>query len=127
MQTRGLHRLRPRGACGSSESIPEPEFLNDSAVAVDVSALHVVQKAATSANHLEKAAARGMIFGVALQVFGQMLDPAGEKCYLHIRAASIFFMQLELLETQRFRALCHKRAAILDDNARLASIRGGAR
>ena len=68
-----------------------------------------------------------MIFGVALQVFGQMLDPAGEKCYLHIRAASIFFMQLELLETQRFRALCHKRAAILDDNARLASIPGGAR
>src|SRR5205807_10559394 len=57
------------------------------------------------ARPFKQAAARGMIFGVGLQVFGQMLDPASEKCNLHIRAARIFFMQLELRDAQRFRAL----------------------
>jgi hypothetical protein len=31
-----------------------------------------------------------MIFLVAPEVFSQMLDPAGQKCDLHIRAAGIF-------------------------------------
>src|SRR5438270_14087309 len=52
-----------------------------------------------------------MIFGVGLQVFGQMLDPAREKCNLHIRAARIFFMQLELRDAQRFCAIRPKRSA----------------
>ena len=52
-----------------------------------------------------------MIFPVGLKVLGQMLDPVREKCDLHIRAPRIFFMQLELPEVQRFRALCHKRSA----------------
>ena len=73
-------------------------------------------------DHLKKAAPRGMIFGVALQVFGQMLDPASEKCDLHICAAGIFVMQLELLEAQRFRALCHKRRAIVSEESHFASL-----
>ena len=36
-----------------------------------------------------------------------MLDPVREKCDLHIRAAGIFVMQLELREVQRLGALCH--------------------
>src|SRR5437588_12433803 len=52
-----------------------------------------------------------MIFGVGLQVFGQMLDHARGKCTLLILAARIFFMQLELRDAQRFRALRHKRSA----------------
>jgi len=36
-----------------------------------------------------------------------MLNPAGEKCDLHIRAAGIFVMQLDLLEIQRLVALSH--------------------
>lgn len=56
-----------------------------------------------------------MIFPIGLKVLGQMLDPAGEKCDLHIRAAGIFVMQLKLLETQRFAALCHNEGAILDE------------
>ena len=42
-----------------------------------------------------------------------MLDPMREKCYLHIRAARIFVMQLELLEIRRLVALCHNEAPIV--------------
>ena len=62
-----------------------------------------------------------MIFPVNLKVLSQMLDPAGEKCDLHVRAAGIFVMQLKLLETQRFTALCHNEAANLDEEPILAT------
>ena len=42
-----------------------------------------------------------------------MLDPMREKCHLHIRAARIFIMQLELLEIRRLVALCHNEARIV--------------
>jgi hypothetical protein len=54
-----------------------------------------------------------MIFQVSLKVLSQMLDSAGEKCDLHIRAAGIFVMQLELLEIQRLVALSHNEGPIV--------------
>ena len=42
-----------------------------------------------------------------------MLDPAGKKCDLHIRAAGIFLMQLELLEIRRLVALSHNEGPIV--------------
>ena len=42
-----------------------------------------------------------------------MLDPVREKRDLHIRAAGIFVMQLELLEIQRLIALSHNEAPIV--------------
>ena len=42
-----------------------------------------------------------------------MLDAVREKCDLHIRAAGIFIMQLELLEIQRLVALSHNEAPIV--------------
>ena len=62
-----------------------------------------------------------MIFPVGLEVLGQMLDPAGEKCDLHIRAAGIFSMQLELLKIHRLVALCHNEGANLDEDRILAT------
>ena len=56
-----------------------------------------------------------MIFPVRLKVLSQMLDPAGEKCDLHVRAAGIFVMQLELLEIQRLVALCHNEGRIVTE------------
>ena len=50
-----------------------------------------------------------------------MLDPVREKCDLHIRAAGIFFMQLELLEIPRLVALCHKKGANVDEDRTLAT------
>ena len=62
-----------------------------------------------------------MIFPVNLKVLGQMLDPVREKCDLHIRAASIFFMQLELLEIRRLVALSHNEGPIVTEEPILAT------
>ena len=74
-------------------------------------------------DHLKEAAARRMIFPVSLKVLRQMLDPAGEKCDLHIRAAGVVFMQLELLKAQRLGALCHNEGANVDEDFGLATVR----
>ena len=50
-----------------------------------------------------------------------MLDPVGEKCDLHIRAAGIFVMQLELLEIQRLVALSHNEGPIVTEEPILAT------
>ena len=42
-----------------------------------------------------------------------MLDPVREKRDLHIRAAGIFVMQLELLEIQRLVTLSHNEGPIV--------------
>jgi hypothetical protein len=54
-----------------------------------------------------------VIFPVNLEVLSQMLDPVREKCDLHIRAAGIFVMQLELLEIQRLVTLSHNEGPIV--------------
>ncbi len=72
-------------------------------------------------DHLKQAAARRVIFPVGLEVLSQMLDPASEKCDLHIRAAGIFFVQLELLKVQRLVALCHNEGANVDEDCLLAT------
>ena len=64
-----------------------------------------------------------MIFPVGLKVFSQMLDPASEKCDLHIRTAGIFLVQLELLKIRRLVALCHNEGANVDEDRILATIR----
>ena len=48
-----------------------------------------------------------MILGVGLQVLGQLRDPAGQQRDLDVSAAGVLFVQLELPEVHRFRALCH--------------------
>ena len=50
-----------------------------------------------------------------------MLDPVREKCDLHIRAAGIFVMQLDLLEIQRLVALSHNEGAIVDEESIFAT------
>ena len=62
-----------------------------------------------------------MIFPVSLKVLSQMLDPAGEKCDLHIRAAGVFIMQLERLEIQRLVALSHNEGATVDEESIFAT------
>lgn len=66
-----------------------------------------------------------MIFPVNLKVLSQMLDPVREKCDLHIRAASIFFMQLELLEIRRLVALSHNEAPIVAEEPIFATAQTG--
>jgi hypothetical protein len=54
-----------------------------------------------------------------------MLDPVREKCDLHIRAAGIFFMQLELLEIRRLVALSHNEGATVDEESIFATAQRG--
>jgi len=50
-----------------------------------------------------------------------MLDPVREKCDLHIRAAGVFVMQLELLEIQRLVTLSHNEGPILAEEPSFAT------
>ena len=50
-----------------------------------------------------------------------MLDPVREECDLHIRAAGIFVMQLELLEIRRLVALSHNEGATVDEESIFAT------
>ena len=61
-----------------------------------------------------------MIFGVALEVVGQLRDPAGKERNLHIRAAGVLLVELKLLHVHRVTAICHKRVRILDEERVLA-------
>ena len=66
-----------------------------------------------------------MIFPVNLKLLSQMLDPVREKCDLHIRAAGIFVMQLELLEIRRLVALSHNEAPIVAEEPIFATAQTG--
>lgn len=61
-----------------------------------------------------------MILGVGFEVFGQLRDPAGKKCDLHICAAGIFLVQLKLPHVHRITAFCHKRSGTVDEVCLLA-------
>src|SRR5258707_893834 len=54
-----------------------------------------------------------------------MLDPVREKCDLHIRAAGICVMQLELLEIRRLVALSHNEGASVDEKSISATAQRG--
>ena len=54
-----------------------------------------------------------------------MFDPVREKCDLHIRAAGIFVMQLELLEIRRLVALSHNEGATVDEESIFATVQRG--
>jgi hypothetical protein len=81
----------------------------------------VIKQTPTMRDHLKQAASRRVIFPVGFEVLSQMLDPVGEKCDLHIRAAGIVFMQLKLLKIRRLVALCHNEGANLDEDRILAT------
>src|SRR6266566_8037161 len=110
-------QLSPR----SARLFAQIQLLDQRFIAIGLRSVQIIEQTPALRDHFQEAAARGMIFGVALQVFGQMLDPAREKCDLHIRAARIFFMQLELLEAQRLRALCHYEVPTLNEERALAT------
>jgi len=64
-------------------------------------------------HHFKEAATRRVVFGMAFQVFGQLPDPASQQRDLHIGAAGVLSVQLELLDIQRFRVLSHFESAYI--------------
>ena len=101
--------------------LTQVEFLEQVFIPVRVRLAEVIEQAPAHRDHLEEAPARGMIFGVGLQVFRQMSDPAGEECHLHIRAAGILLMKLECREIHRVAAFCHNEVRSVGEECRLAS------
>jgi hypothetical protein len=101
--------------------LPQVQLTNQLSIPIGFCLAQIIEQTPALGDHFEQAATRGVIFAVGLKVFGQMLNPAGEKCNLHIRTARIFIMQLELLEVQRFRALCHLETPTLNEEPTLAT------
>ena len=99
------------------------QFADQFFVTIGFRLTQIIEQASALRDHFKQAASRRMIFPVGLKVLRQMLDPVSEKCDLHIRAAGIFLMQLELLKIQRLVALCHNEGAILDEERVLATMR----
>ena len=104
---------------GDSVLFAQVERVDQLFIAIGFRFAQIIEQTSALRDHLKQAAARRMIFPVGLEVLSQMLDPAGQKCDLHIRAAGIFVVQLELLKT--FCALCHNEAPILDEEPVLAT------
>ena len=100
------------------------QFVDQFFVTIGFCFAQIIEQAPALRDHFKQAAARRVIFPVGLKVLSQMLYPAGKKCDLHIRAAGILRMQLELLKIRRLVALCHNEGAILDEDRILATTHG---
>ena len=104
---------------GDSVLFAQVERVDQLLIAIGFRFAQIIEQTSALRDHLKQAAARRMIFPVSLEVLRQMLDPAGQKCDLHICAARIFIVQLELLKT--FGALCHNEGATLVEEPVLAT------
>ena len=62
----------------------QTQILDHRPVPLDVLLLQIREQAAPVPDHLEQTAARMVVFGVGLQVFGQDVDTLGEDAYLHL-------------------------------------------
>jgi hypothetical protein len=63
--------------------VAESKVLNNLAVSIDVGPLEVIQEPATLAHHFEQPAPAVMIFGVLLEVVGEVVDAFCEDRDLH--------------------------------------------
>jgi hypothetical protein len=97
------------------------QFVDQFFITIGFCFAQIIEQTPAMRDHLKQAATRRVIFPVGLKVLSQMLDPARQKCDLHIRAAGIFFMQLELRKIRRLVALCHNEGANLDEDRVLAT------
>src|SRR5690606_12862710 len=69
--------------------LPDPKFLDDRAVALDVPFHQIIQKSSPFADEFEETAPRGMILGMALKVFGEFVDSNRKNCDLNFRRAGV--------------------------------------
>jgi hypothetical protein len=94
-----VHFYPRRWCCKGDEnpgaSVAELELFGDGLVSDEVGGVEVIQKAAALADHFEEAAPGAVIFDVFLQMFGQVVDPFGQKSHLHISGPRVALMNLE--------------------------------
>lgn len=58
-------------------------------------ALEVIKQPAAACDHLEQAAARGVILRVGFEMLGEVIDARRQDGDLHVRAAGVFLVQAE--------------------------------
>jgi hypothetical protein len=77
--------------------VAEAKVRNDFAIALEVGPGEVVEQGGAAAEHLERAAAAMMVFGVSAEVFGEVVDVLGENCYLNLSRACVGAVRAVLL------------------------------
>ena len=117
----GFEQFKQLDANAGLALFAQIQFVDQFFITIRFCLAQIIEQTPAMRDHLKQAATRRVIFPVDLKVLSQMLDPAGQKCDLHIRAAGIFLMQLELLEIRRLVALCHNEGANLDEDRSLAT------
>jgi hypothetical protein len=71
------------------ELVPEPQFLDDLPVSVDIRSLQVVQETATTSDHLEESTTAVVVLLVGSEVLRQIVDPLGEQGDLNAGRATV--------------------------------------
>jgi hypothetical protein len=117
----GFEQFKQLDANAGLALFAQIQFVDQFFITIRFCLAQIIEQTPAVRDHLKQAATRRVIFPVDLKVLSQMLDPAGHKCDLHIRAAGILFMQLELREIRRLVALCHNEGANLDEDRVLAT------
>ena len=84
--------------------LAEIELLEETFITVAGGALEVIQQAAAFGHHHEETAARCVVLRVALEMFGELLNPRGKEGDLHVCAASVFVVHFDALKFVRH---CH--------------------
>jgi hypothetical protein len=74
------------------------ESTDQSAVALDISALHVIEQTATLTNELHQSTSGVMITLVYLEVLGEMRDPVCQNRDLNLRRAGVRGVSLVVLD-----------------------------
>src|SRR5215216_5596480 len=82
--------------------IPQAQFLDDFAVVVDISALQVVEQAATLTDHLEEATATVVILLVGAEVVRQIVDALCEQRNLNASRSTVCLVRPKLLDGGAF-------------------------
>jgi hypothetical protein len=77
-------------------STADAQALNQRLVAFRTAASQIVQQPAASRNHLQKASARVMVFGVHRPMLRQIANPPAQDRNLHLWRAGVRFMNPEL-------------------------------
>src|SRR5258705_758842 len=89
--------MRPR-VCQWTSLVPQPEFLDDLPVSVDVRPLHVVEQATTRTDHLQQPTAAVMVLLVRPEVISEVVDALRQEGHLHPRRTGVGLVRLVLRE-----------------------------
>src|SRR5579864_7242647 len=78
--------------------LAQAKTINNLAVPNRVTAVEIVQQASALVDHHDQAAARCMVFHVALEVRGQIVDPLTQKRNLYLWRSRVLDMGAELFD-----------------------------